>query len=55
MPQENDRKDKVETEELADLEPATADAEETKAGTPTFHAYDNVFRGGVFVAAGDVE
>jgi len=54
MSKKDDRKDKVQTAESADLEPTTADAEETKAGTPAFHAYDPTFRGGVYVAAGDI-
>lgn len=51
---QRDCKDESQTAELTDLTPTTEDAEETTAGTHTFNAYGNTYRGGVNVAAGDI-
>lgn len=47
MSQQGEPKDKSETAQLVDLPVTTADAEETKAGSPTFNAYGGGFLGGV--------
>jgi len=51
MTQQENRKDDIKTESLADLELTNEQADETKAGG--FSPYGG-FRGGVYVAAGDV-